>query len=785
MSVKALSDYTFYSRYSQYLPELKRRETWDESVKRVFGMHRKKYQKQLEESSELREAVNFAEQYVIKKRVLGSQRALQYGGDPILKKNERIYNCSALYINTPKALQDIAYLLLTGTGVGFSVQYQHVNQLPKVEPITKSKKVFVIPDSIEGWADSVGVVFSAFFENGGQFPEFKGHDVEFDFSKIREKGALIAGQFKAPGPEPLKRGLQKIKDLLIRVTKDGVHKMSPLEVYDCMMYASDFVIAGGLRRSATICLFSKEDVEMTKAKTGSWRLDNPQRARSNNSVVLQRDEVTKEEFDEIFKSIRDSGEPGFYFCTSKSEISNPCVEIGFYNELPDGRTGVNFCNLCEINGKFCFNEENFYKACRAATIIGTLQAGYDSFPYLGATTEEIVRKEALLGVSITGWMDNPDILFNPEILKRGAEVCKETNAYIASIIGINPAARLTCSKPSGHTSCILGTASGIHPHHARRYIRRVQSNKQEFALKVFAEHNPISVEHSVWSANDTDDVVSFLCEVPAGAITKNQINAIDFLEKVKIAQQNWVKNGTRPERAIYKHTSHNVSNTIHIKDDEWDAVRDYIFENRRFFTGISILSASGDLDYAQSPFTSVLTPNEMVREYGEGCMFASGLIVDGQHAFDNNLWNACDCVLGVGEKLESDLVEPQYPQRRNFAELSKYFKLKDEFEKNRLKIDWVRRLKKFASRYFGFDIELHHNREEEAKFTNKYLVNKEKLKKATHCLKHTSILKDWVDMKREYKDIDWDSVQEAEAEYKNIDEQSAVACAGGKCELSF
>jgi ribonucleoside-triphosphate reductase (thioredoxin) len=763
MSLKALSDYTFYSRYSQYLPKERRRETWEEAVKRVFDMHRKKYAIEIENSEELKADIDFAERQVIKKRVLGSQRALQYAGEPTLRRMERIYNCSGLHISKPKAFQDVVWLLLAGCGVGISVQYQDINKLPMIKKPTGSVKKYVIPDSCEGWADAIGILLSSYFVTGGMFPEYQNAIVKFDFSQIRPKGALISGQFKAPGSKPLENGIAKIVKLLNEQFENSAHsdtiQLKPIICYDIIMHCADFVVSAGLRRSALICLFSKEDTEMAESKIGDWFIKNPQRGRSNNSVIIKRDNITQEEFSNIFANIKNYGEPGWLFVEDYNQLTNPCAEIVWHIEDNDSPNSIiGFCNLTEINGRFCSTEENFLKACKAAAIIGTLQAGFTKFPYLGKETEEFVKRESLLGVSITGWMDNPEILFNSEILEKGAEAVKTTNAKIAKLININPAARTTCAKPSGHTSCLLSTASGIHPHHAKRYIRRVQSNKQEFALDVFKKVNPIAIEESVWSANKTDDVVSFLCEVPAGAILKNQLSAVELLDKVKIAQKHWVKAGINDELNIYKGLAHSVSNTITVNQNEWDEVEKYIFNNKEYFTGISLLPSSGDLDYVQAPFSTVLAPHELVKEYGDASVFASGLVVDGLHAFDNNLWKACDTVLGIGMNLDGEILEPIYPQTRNYKALSEYFSHKEEYEKYYAKKDWVRRVQQFADRYFKGD-----------------------LRQTTYCLKHVSLWKTWCDLKREYKEVDWAIQTEESRELKNIDEQAAVACHGGAC----
>lgn len=417
------------------------------------------------------------------------------------------------------------------------------------------------------------------------------------------------------------------------------------------------------------------------------------------------------------------------------------------------------CNLSEVNGKFAKDEETFYKQCKAASIIGTLQAGYTDFEYLGDDTEEIIEREALLGVSITGLMDNPEVLFDPKIQKRGAEIVNETNRAVAKLIKINPAARTTCIKPSGSASILLESASGIHAHHARRYLRRIQSNEEESSLAFFKQHNPLAVEKSVWSATGTDYSVIFPCEVPKGAIVNNQISALEFLEKIKSTQLNWVKTGTNKELCAIPYLEHNVSSTVTVKDDEWEDVSKFLYENRYHFTGVSLLSLSGDLDYHQSPRASVLTPNELVKEYGDASVFASGLVVDGLAAFNDNLWAACDAAIGIGEDIKDELEEPSYPKQRNYKALSSYFEAREQYESWFAKKDWVRRLNQFAERYFDGD-----------------------LRRATYCCKHVSLWKTWVDLRREYKEVDW-SQMECGPEYQNADEQAAAACSGGACEI--
>lgn len=763
MSLQALSDYTIISRYSSYLKGKKRRETWGEMTDRVFQMHSEKYKDALTNEEFIKE-FDFAHSFVKKKRVLGSQRALQFGGDPIFKHQAKIYNCSYGYIDRVAAFSEAMYLLLCGCGVGFSVQKKHVSKLPTISPRSRGKTITYIPDdSIEGWSECVRVLVESYFDTDS---EYSGYEILFDLCNIRPEGAMIAGKFKAPGPEGLRASLEKMKQVFEDRLALIENRLHAIDVYDLIMHASDAVLSGGVRRSATICLFSKDDPEMMSAKTGDWFIKNPQRGRSNNSVLLLKDEISREDFAKIMKSTREFGEPGFVFSDSEDIGYNPCVEIGMFPQTEDGRSGWQFCNLCEINGKYCDTEEKFYDCCRAAAILGTMQSGYTQFKYLAKETQEITEREALLGCSITGIMDNPDILLNPEIQQKGAQIVKDINKKIAALIGIRQAARTTAVKPAGSTSCVLSTGSGIHPHHAKRYIRRVQANRAEFPLQHFQKINPLAVEKSVWSANGTDYVISFLCEVPKTAITKNKMGAVELLKKVQLTQQNWVEYGTNQDLCVVPHVRHNVSNTITVKEDEWQDIEDYIYDNRKWFAGISLLAASGDLDYPQAPFTSVLDAKELVEEYGEGSLMASGLIVDGLAAFNNNLWAACDCLNGIGEVIVkmNEPEEPQIPSKNktkvDLQMVLEYYEQLDEYETNFKKLDWLRRSNQFAERYFDGNV-----------------------KKMCHCLKHVYTFKQWIDLKREYVEIDWSEAVEEDETFIDANTMGAQACAGGACQL--
>lgn len=753
MSVKALQDYTFVSKYARYDSEKQRRETWTESIERVKQMHLRKY-------PQIQKEIEWAFEQSRQKRVLGSQRALQFGGKPIEKKNARIYNCIASYCDRQRFFQECFWLLLCGCGTGFSVQKHHVAKLSDflpewLEEESRPSKVYAIPDTIEGWADALGVLMSSFM-SGGDFPEYEGYDVIFDYSLIRPEGSpLRSSSGKAPGPRPLMIALDKIRELIHRCLADGQTRLRPIDAYDAVMHASDAVLSGGVRRSATICLFSPDDQEMATAKTGNWNIDNPQRGRSNNSALLVREKTTKEAFATLMSFVREFGEPGFVWADSTELLVNPCVEIGMYPVcLETGESGWQACNLCEINGKKCKTEEDFAIAAKAAAIIGTCQASYTDLTYLGEVSKRILEKEALLGVSITGMMDNPDVLFNPKLQRKMARLILKVNEEIAKAIGINPCARATCVKPAGTTSCILGTASGIHPHHANRYIRRSQGNYLETPLQYFKQHNELAVEKSVWSANNTDEVISFCIEVPKGAKTKNDIDAMNMLEYVKLTQKNWVTAGTRLDRCAAPWLKHNVSNTITVKDGEWEDVTNYIYNNRRYFAGISLLSISGDKDYPQAPFTAIYTPIELARMYGDGSVMASGLIVDGLHAFDNNLWKACDAALGQGETLE----EPEHPNG-DIVHFERARQYETDMAAYEAKMDWVRRAHQYAERYFSNDI-----------------------RKMTYCLKDTNNWKLWCDLNREYQTVDYTGMME---EQDNTTLEQTVACAGGTCEIQM
>jgi ribonucleoside-triphosphate reductase len=724
-----MSDAKFFEGYSRWNDLKNRYETWNEAVERVMNMHRSFYKNKM--TTELSALIDEAEELYKKKYFLGAQRALQFGGDQLIKHQMRLYNCTSTYADRAEFFGEFFYVLLCGAGAGVSVQKHHIAKLPKIQNRTKQAKIHTVTDDIEGWGTAADVLMSSYFIGGGKHPEYEGRRVYFDTSAIREKGAMISGGFKAPGPEPLRRALDKIEHLLQGLVLKGVTELSPIHVYDISMHLADAVLAGGVRRSATIFLFSPDDEEMMKAKTGNWFIENPQRGRSNNSAVIVRGAANREQFHQLMQSVREFGEPGFVFVESTEHTYNPCVEIGkypvFIDEKNEKHSGWQGCNLTEINGAMANTEEEFLQACRGAAILGTLQAGYTNFKFIGDVSKKIFDREALLGVSITGWMNNPQVLLQPEILQKGATLIREVNRKVAAIVGINPAARTTCVKPAGNASVLLKTASGVHGEQAPLYIRNVQMNKDSEVAQLIKGINPYMVEESVWSQNKTDYVVSFPVIAPKNSIWKKDLYGTNLLEKVKLIQQNWVEYGTDESLCVDPTVRHNVSNTIDVLPTQWDEVEEYLFENRKYFAGVSLLASTGDKDFAQAPFTAIETEDEIVRKYGRGAMFASGLIVDGVKIFDN-LWSAI-MIANFGDTQGSQ-------------------------EKADIRADWIRRFAKYADTYFDGE-----------------------RKKAEYCLKAVYLLHKWAKIQENYKDIEF-AFQLESKKFTDIDTTGAAACAG-------
>ena len=571
-SQKILSDLTVYMKYAKFLPEYNRRETWEELVTRNMNMHIKKY-------PELGGEIVEAYKYVYDKKVLPSMRSMQFGGKPIEISPNRIYNCAYLPIDHLDAFSEAMFLLLGGTGVGYSVQKHHVEQLPEIrKPNANRKRRFLIGDSIEGWADAIKVLFKSYFGDQLSTPEF-------DFSDIRAKGAqLVTSGGKAPGPQPLKDCLHKLKSML--ETKEDGEKLSSIEVHDMVCYIADAVLAGGIRRAALISLFSADDQEMISCKAGSWWEQNPQRGRANNSAALLRHKITKEFFMDLWKRVEASGagEPGIYFTNDKDWGTNPCCEIALRPNQ--------FCNLCEVNVSDIESQEDLNGRVKAAAFIGTLQAGYTNFHYLRDIWKRTTEKDALIGVSMTGIGSGVVLGYN---MKEAAKIVKEENVRVAGLIGINKSARTTTVKPAGTTSLTLGTSSGIHAWHNDYYVRRIRVGKNEAIYKYLSENHPELVEDEYFRPHDTA-VISVPQKAPEGSILRTE-SPFQLLERVKKITQEWVRPGHRTGS-----NTHNVSATISLKPEDWELAGEWMWNNREFYNGLSVLPYDNG-SYTQAPFT--------------------------------------------------------------------------------------------------------------------------------------------------------------------------------------
>jgi ribonucleoside-triphosphate reductase len=568
-----LSDITVYTKYAKYLPEKERRETWEELVTRNMEMHTTKFPKMKESIEQV------YKNFVFTKKVLPSMRSLQFGGKAIELNNARVYNCAFLPVDSIHSFSETMFLLLGGTGVGYSVQNHHIEKLPEIrKPNYNRKKKYVVQDSIIGWADAVKALFKSY--TGG----LTSH-IEFDFSDIRAKGALLltAGG-KAPGPEPLRIALVKIEAVLRE--KDDRSKLTDIECHDIQCHIADAVLAGGIRRAAMISLFDLDSDAMLNCKAGNWWEDNPQRGRSNNSVVLLRHKIDKRTFDKVWERIEasGSGEPGIYLTNDKDWGTNPCCEIAL--------RPYQFCNLTEINMANVENQEDFNARASAASFIGTLQASYSDFHYLRDIWRKNTEKDALLGVSMTGIASKHNIqCLNYE---EAAQVVKETNSVIAAALNINRAARTTAVKPAGTTSLVLGTSSGIHAWHNDYYIRRMRLGKNEAIYSYLAINHPELIEDEYFNPT-LQAVVSVPQKAPDGAITRHE-STLDLLERVKLISKDWVKQGHDKGN-----NTHNVSCTVSVRDDEWKIVGEWMWANKEYYNGLSVLPYHGGT-YKQTPF---------------------------------------------------------------------------------------------------------------------------------------------------------------------------------------
>ena len=566
-----LSDITTYMKYAKFVPSLNRRETWDELVTRNKEMHQAKF-------PQLTKEIEAAYKLVYAKKVLPSMRSLQFAGKPIELNNARIFNCSFLPIDDWRSFSEIMFLLLSGCGVGYSVQKHHIDQLPEIKIPTKTKR-YLIGDSIEGWADAVRMLCKAYF-TGAPLPLF-------DFRDIRPKGAqLITVGGKAPGPEPLKECLFNLQKVFDR--KKNGDKVSSVEAHDMACHIADAVLSGGIRRAALISLFNLDDEEMLTCKFGNWWEQNPQRGRANNSAVVLRHKITEDEFFKLWKKIElsNSGEPGIYFSNDKDWGTNPCCEIALRS--------YQFCNLCEVNVSNIESQEDLNERVRVGAFIGTLQAAYTDFHYLRDIWKKTTEKDALLGVGMTGIGSGVILKYD---LKKAAELAKEENVRVAEIIGVNKAARVTTVKPSGTSSLVLGTASGIHAWHNDYYIRRIRVGKNEAIYKYLSTNHPELIEDDFFKPT-IQAIISVPQCAPEGSIIRTE-DVMDMLERVKKFNVQWVKKGHRKGA-----NTNNVSATISIQEGEWEKVGKWMWDNRETFNGLSVLPYFGGT-YTQAPFEDI------------------------------------------------------------------------------------------------------------------------------------------------------------------------------------
>ena len=570
-----LSDITVHMKYAKYIPELNRRETWEELVTRNKEMHQKKYPK-------LHDDIENMYKLVYDKKVLPSMRSLQFSGKPIEISPNRLYNCSYLPIDSIDAFSETMFLLLSGCGVGYSVQQHHIKKLPSIiKPFVNRKRRFVIGDSIEGWSDAVKVLVKSYLGSK------RTSRIKFDYSDIRPKGArLVTSGGKAPGPQPLKECLIKIQGILDN-KEDGTI-LTSVETHDIICHIADAVLAGGIRRAALISLFSAYDEEMIACKSGNWWELNPQRGRANNSAVLMRHKITKEFFMNLWKRVELSGagEPGIYLNNDKDWGTNPCCEIAL--------RPFQFCNLCEVNVSDIVDQDDFNARVKAAAFIGTLQAGYTDFHYLREIWQETTEKDALIGVSMTGIGSAAVLQMD---MKAAASIVKRENTRVAKLIGINKAARTTCVKPAGTTSLVLGTSSGIHAWHNDYYIRRLRVGKNEAIYSYLSIHLPELIKDEYFRPHDTA-VIEIPQQAPKGSIVRTE-SAFDLLERVKQVSDEWVKPGHRAGS-----NTHNVSATISLKEDEWEKAGEWMWNNRDCYNGLSVLPYDGGT-YTQAPFEDI------------------------------------------------------------------------------------------------------------------------------------------------------------------------------------
>lgn len=589
------------------------RETYIDAMTRVKNMHQKKFPYLANRIEDVFKT------FVNHGLVFPSQRSTQFAGVAIERNNMRMYNCTASYVDRVRFFAEGFWLLMSGCGVGFSVQKHHIAKLPalisKDQRDSRLKKIHVVEDSIEGWAEAVNFLMKSYLPVND---DEAGHCISFHYDQVRPEGAPISIGGVAPGPKVLETAIEKVRSILDDAVNQGQSRLKSIQCFDIFMHISHAALLSS-RRAATIALFSPDDEEMMTAKTGTWWQDNPQRAYANISAQIVLDGLEKKDtFIKIIDNAKQFGEPGFFFASDKDFATNPCGEIGLYptykNEDGSTETGWAVCNLNEIVVAKIKDAAELKAVCRAAAFLGTLQASYTKTGYLGETTKKIIERDALLGVSMTGIMSAPDLIFDEFLLKGCAQVVMDENEQTSRKIGINSALRATTIKPSGNSSTVAGCSAGIHPYHAKKYIRTMRINKI----------NPIWREIVGQLPDVCDDrdpqvgIVSFACEAPAGAIVRKDLSAADFLKKVEFIQRYWVAPTTKLREKDQFGLTHNVSNTCTVKADEWDDLINRIWKLRDNVKGISLLSDYGDHVYENAPYQTVEDDNiEMIEKYNK------------------------------------------------------------------------------------------------------------------------------------------------------------------------
>ena len=752
MSVAELQAYTAVSKYARWLEDRKRRETWPETVRRSEEMMVGRFPR-LE--GRIRQAYRGVEQM----RWLGSQRLLQYAGEPALRRNARGFNCWGTFCDRLRVFPEMFYLLLCGGGTGFSIQKHHVEHLPRLSLARRQGRIlpireYDIDDSIEGWADSAAVLLSSFHEEPIRgFEDYHDCEVVFRYHKIRRKGAPLSyGIGRAPGPDPLRRFHERGLEILREACRLGLERLRPIDCLDFACHQSDAVMSGGVRRSAGIAIFSLDDLEVLSAKTGDWWPRLKHRARFNNSVALVRGQTSWEDFSRLWEFTRQFGEPGLLWCYDTNIVSNPCGEVGWdprirlcRNDLRlekllrtyqgpvwdlgggvVGLSGWGDCNLCTISGKSLRSRDDFLEACEETALIGTLQATFTDLGYLGPVSEEISRHEALIGVAIGGVMHAPQITLDPGTLEEGVRRVLMVNEEVAQKVGINPAARTTLGKPDGNCSCLLGGEPGANGAHSARYFRLSRASELEAPFRHFQAVNPTACEPTQ-GEKPGEWVIRFCVETPPGTILKENISARQSLDNILTLYRHWVRPGTRPERSLAPHLTHNLSNTIPVRDHEWEEVKQKVFAHQEGLAGLTFLADSGDLDYAQAPYTRVRTPAEQETLYGRDNVKMACELLRPNHFPFNNPWEATPVLLGWSEE--------NTPRRKEF----------------------VHRLRSWAEESLGGD-----------------------LRQADHCLKDAWLWALWTRLRADFQPVDYTTMIE---ETPTLDLRGEQACAGGQCQM--